>query len=158
MASRGQELAQRFEQANEEMIRAVEGCSDEQWRAKCAGEGWSVGVVAHHVAGGHQGIAGLVNAVATGQPVPSITMEQIDQGNAQHAQQHANCTKQETLDMLRQNGEAAAGTVRGLSDEQLSRTAPLLGGPPMSAGQMVERILIGHVQGHLDSIKQATAS
>jgi uncharacterized damage-inducible protein DinB len=155
MGQRSQGLADRFEQANREIIATVERCSDAQWKSKTSGESWSVGVVAHHVAQSHEGIAGLVQKIATAQSMPGLTMDMIDQGNAEHAKKFANVTKDETLALLRKNGTAAASAVRGLSDEQLDRSAPLIGGQPMTAQQAIERILIGHVEGHHDSIKKA---
>src|SRR6266700_1064092 len=109
MSGRAEELARRFEQANGELIKAVESCSDEQWRKTCSGEQWSVGVTAHHVAVSYGPIAGLVQA---------LTSDMLDAGNAEHARQFAGCTKRETVDLLRGGGQAAASTVRGLSDEQ----------------------------------------
>ena len=156
MSERARALANRFEQVNHELAATVERCSEGQWRATTAGEGWTVGVVAHHVAGGHSAIAGLVERLATGQPLPNLTMEMIHQGNAAHAQEHANCTKAETVALLRQNGAAAATVVRGLQDDQLDRTASVIAGaPPMSAQQVIEGILIGHVQEHSASIRSA---
>jgi hypothetical protein len=152
MGQRGQALADRFEQASKEMIATVERCSDTQWKSKTAGEEWSVGVVAHHVGEGHQAIADLVQKIATGQPMPPITMDAIHQMNAEHAKQYANCSKDETLTLLRKNAAAAASIVRGLSDAQLDRSTSVLGGP-MTAQQMVERVLIGHVQEHHGSIR-----
>lgn len=153
MGQRGQALADRVEQVNKELVATVERCSDGQWQAKTAAETWPVGVVAHHVAQSVSAIAGLVHKVATGQPLPPLTMDSIHQMNAEHAKQHARCTKDETLTLLRKNGAAAAGTIRGLSDEQLDRSGSLLGGPPMTAQQVVERVLISHVQEHHGSIR-----
>jgi hypothetical protein len=155
MAERAEALTKKFEQANGEFTRAVEQCSDASWRSQCQAEGWPVAVAAHHVAGGTAAISGLAQMVAAGQPLPPLTMEQVDQGNADHATQYANCTKQESLDLLRRNGESAAGMIRGLSDEQLDRTGTLFGGP-MSAQQIIEDVLIGHLTGHLASIRAAT--
>ena len=158
MGQRTSALADRFEQASRDIISAVEGCSDAEWRAITAGERWSVGVVARHVAEGHKAIAGLIQLAATGQPLPGLTMEMLDQMNAEHARQHANCTKAETLELLRQNAALAGGLVRGLGDDQLDRTASPLGGmPATSVHQMIERILIGHIKEHLESIRVAIA-
>jgi Mycothiol maleylpyruvate isomerase N-terminal domain len=104
MSERARNLAQQLEQANQSLIATVEGLSDTQWRAKTPGDGRSVGVVAHHVATSHKSVAGLVGAIAHGHAVPTITMEMVHEGNAAHATQHANCTKAETLALLRQNG------------------------------------------------------
>lgn len=149
MSERARMLAERFEQANRELIHTVERLSDAQWKAKTAGEGWSVGVVAHHVAAGHAGIAGLVRKIANGEPV---SPPNVDKLNAEHAVQHANTTKAETLALLRQNGAAAAAMVRGLGDAELGRVGGSMG---MSTDQAIERVLIGHVRGHHDSIRKA---
>lgn len=154
MSTRAQALATRFEEANSEVIRAVETCSDAQWGTKTHGEGWTVGVVAHHVAQGHPEVAGLAEMVATGKPLPPVTWEMIHQGNAAHANEHAHCTKAETLTLLRGNGAAAARMVRSLTDEQLARSASLMGNT-MTAEQVIEGILIHHPQDHLKSIKAA---
>lgn len=154
MSERAEGLAQKFEQVNNDLIQAVEQCSDEQWKAICKEETWPVGVTAHHIAGGTAAIAGLAQAVASGQELPPLTMEQLHQGNAEHAREHANCTKQETLDILRRDVPAAAGAVRALSDEQLDRSAQILAdAPAMSAAQLIDNILIGHAAGHLESIR-----
>jgi uncharacterized protein (TIGR03083 family) len=158
MGKRGQTLADQFEKANREMIDTLERCSDAQWKTKTAGEKWSVGVVAHHVAQAHAAIAGLVEKVATGQPMPPLTADMLNQMNAEHAKQHANCTKDETVSLLRKNAATAASTVRGLPDEQFDRTASLLGGPPMTAQQVVERVLIGHLQEHHGNIRAAVGA
>jgi uncharacterized damage-inducible protein DinB len=157
MGQRSDDLAARFEAANNALIDTVQQCSDDQWKKTCSGEGWSVGVTAHHVASSHGPVAGLAQGIANGQQLPAITMEMIDAGNAQHAQEHANCTKEETIDLLRRDGQAAAEMVRGLSDEQLDRSQalPLLGGPQMSAQQIIEMILIGHPTEHTAHIKEA---
>ena len=81
----------------------------------------------------------------------------LDAGNAEHARQFAGCTKRETVDLLRGGGQAAASTVRGLSDEHLDNGAelPLMGGQRVSAGRIVEMGLIGHPTSHLESIRAA---
>ena len=157
MSSRAEELARRFEQTNQEVIAAVQSCSDEQWRKTCSGEQWSVGVVAHHIGSSHVPVAELVRALATGGPLPPLTSEMLDAGNAEHARQFANCSKGETVELLRRAGQEAASIVRGLSDEQLDNGAelPILGGQRMSAGQFAEMVLVGHPTDHLGSIRAA---
>lgn len=159
MSDRAAALAAQFEDANAAVIAAVERCSPEQWAKTCSAEGWSVGVTAHHIATGHAMISSFVGMVANGQPVPPVTREMIDAGNAQHAQEHAGCTREEVLEMLRRDGSAAAGLLRGLSDEQLDRTAPMAfaGGAELSAQAIAEMILIGHPKDHVRSIQAVLA-
>jgi len=155
MATQGEALAARVDLLTQEIAGVIDGCSEQQWQKACAGEGWSVGVTAHHLAGGISPTAGLVQAVATGQPLPPLTAEIIDADNAVHAQQFASCTKAETLALLKSNGAAAASMVRSLSDAQLGRTASfaLLGDTPVSAAQAAEGALLGHAQAHLTSLR-----
>jgi hypothetical protein len=153
MGARAEAYAKQLEEANAELVGLVERIPDDKWASLTTKpEGWPLCVVAHHVAESHGSIVGLAQAVATGQPVPPLTMEMIDQGNAQHAREHATAGKAETLRLLREGGTAAAGIVRGLSDEQLDRTGPVLGNP-MPASAVIEHILIDHVRQHLESVK-----
>ena len=154
MGERAEALAAKFEQVNQELIDVIEECSEEKWRSACSGEGWSVGVTAHHVALDTALLAGMVRAMASGQSFPPLTGEGSDEANAQHAQMHADCTKQETLDLLRGEVPIAASIVRGLSDEQLGRTAEVLAGAPhLRAEHVIQGLLTNHVSEHLGSIR-----
>lgn len=155
MSARAQALAERFARANNELIALVERLTDAQWAAPGGAEGWSVGVTAHHLASDYAILAGLVETVATEQPLPAWTLDMLHQYNAQHADEYKHCTKAETLELLRREGAAAVSMVQELSDEQLDRTAiiPWEAGPPVSAQQLIERKLIGHIQEHLASIQ-----
>src|SRR5437764_1153671 len=56
-------MAEEMVDANAEFTAFVESCSDEEWRAVCRAEKWRVGVVAHHVAWGHERAADWVIAL-----------------------------------------------------------------------------------------------
>jgi hypothetical protein len=159
MSKRAQELAAAFEQANDEVIASIEGCSDEQLRTVCNGEGWPVVVAAHHLALSYPAIFGMVMQIANREPIESFTSEDLDRLNAHHAEEHANVSREEALDLLRRKGAAAAAGVRTLSDEQLDRSAALalIGGQTWSAAQLIEGALIGHPKDHGGSIKAALA-
>jgi hypothetical protein len=160
MSGRAADLASKLESANAAVIAAVERCSNEQLGKTCEGEGWPVTVAAHHVATTHASVAGLVQLIANGQPLPAVTMDMIDAANADHAKNFANVSREETLAALRTEGRAAVEMVRGLSDEQLDRTAPMAfaGGAEWSAADVIERVLIGHPVQHGASIQAALAS
>jgi len=154
MAARAEALAKRFEDASQALADAIRRLGDAEWKKTTSAEKWSVGVVAHHVAQGHASIGNLVRLIATGKTPPTLTMEMIDQVNAEHARTFAACTKTETLELHRRNVALASGIVRGLSDVELDRTAAVLfGAPAMSAQQAIERLLINHINEHLGSIK-----
>lgn len=157
MSEQARALAQRFEQTNDEAIGVVDCCAEEQWRAHHAAENRPVNVQAHHIAVGHQVIAEWVQSIATGQPLPALTMDSFTEPNAQHARQYANVTRAEVITELRLQGAAAASLIRGLSDEQLDRAGELLG-RQMRASDVIEQILMGHVRNHMRSIREALSA
>jgi uncharacterized damage-inducible protein DinB len=154
--TRVEALARRLEQANAELIGVVASCPDDRWRARCEDGGRTVNVVAHHVATGHVAIAEWVQSLAAGQPV-SVAADTIHAANDAHAIANAGVSRDDVLTLLQANGPAAAAIVRGLTDEQLERSAPLgiFGGKETSAGELAERVLIGHVHAHLRDIRAA---
>lgn len=158
MVTRAEQLAARFEAVNDEVIAAVTGCTDEQWRQACAGEGRSVGVVAHHIATIHRDFAGIIERLAAGAThPPRSSMEEVHQSNARHARDHAAAGKPETLDLLRENGAAIMHVLRGLGDEHLDRVAGVFGGHELSVARVVEWVVIGHAGEHLASIRATLA-
>ncbi len=157
MSQKTKELVARFTGFNNEFIAFVDNCSDEDWRKVCSGEGWTVGVVAHHVAAGHFGAIDFVRMIVAGEAIPEITMEAIDQMNAQHAKEHTNCTREEVLALLRKNGSAFAGYLEGLSEADLGRTGYLAAiGGDVSAQQLIEMVILQSGGEHLDSMKAVT--
>jgi hypothetical protein len=154
MGARADMLAKQFEGKAEELTSTIESLSDAEWKKVTTAEKWPVGVTAHHVAGAHEQIAGIVKAIASGQTLPNFTMDMLHEANAKHAKDFAGCTKAETLALQKKGVASAAATVRGLADADLDRSGTVLtGAPPMSAQQIIEGILISHVQDHLGSIK-----
>jgi hypothetical protein len=159
MGARAEALAKKFEAKAQEATTVLERLSDADWKKVTAGEKWSVGVVAHHIAGSHEAIGGIIKSIAGGQALPPFTMDMLNEMNAQHAREHANCTRAETLALHKKGAAAAAAIVRGLDDASLGRTATVLGGmPPMSAEQAIEGILVNHVEDHLKSIRTAVGA
>jgi hypothetical protein len=155
MGARAESLAKQFEAKAAEMTGAITKLSDADWKKVTSAEKWSVGVTAHHVAGGHEGILGIVKTIASGQSIPNFTMALLDEMNAKHAREQAGCTKAETLALHEKGAAAAAATVRALSDAELDRSGSVLtGAPPMTTQQVVEGILISHITGHLGSIRE----
>lgn len=160
MSERAEQYAGAFERANDEVISALESCSESQLQAACDSEGWKAACVGHHVGVSHSGVFGLVQLIANGQPVPALTMDMFDAQNAEHAREFENVSREETLALLRKAGSETAALVRGLSDEQLDRKAPMAfaGGQEWSAAEVIERILIGHPTEHAASIRAVAAS
>jgi hypothetical protein len=155
MGAKSEALAKQFETKAQEATAVLEKLSDADWKKTTAAENWTVGVTAHHIAASHEGIAGIITAVASGQGMPPFTMDMLHEMNATHAREHAGCTRAETLALHQKGAGAAAATVRGLSDEQLAKSGTVLTGmPPMSVEQIITGILIHHIDDHFGSIRK----
>ena len=155
MAGKAEALAKQFEAKVQEATGVFDRLSDADWK-KTTSEKWTVCVVAHHVANGHEGISGIIKTVASGKSVPGFTMDMLHDMNAKHAKEFANVSKAETLALHKKNAAAAAAVVRGLTDADLGKSGTVLTGmPPMNVEQIVQGILLNHVEEHLKSIRAA---
>jgi hypothetical protein len=159
MGAKGEALARQFEAKVQDATAVMEKLSDADWKKTTAGEKWTVAVVAHHVAGAHDGIANMIKAVASGQAMPNFTMDMLHDGNARHALEHASATKADTVALHKKNAAAAAAVVRELSDDQLAKSATVLQGmPAMSVEQIITGILINHIDEHIGSIRKTVSA
>jgi hypothetical protein len=124
MASeRAAAIADDFAAANGEVLALVRSCSEEQWLRTVPGEGWTVGVVLHHVAEGHEQGLRWLDAMARGDGVAD-SAEAIDRANAAHAVRAEGVEPAETLVLLESNGAELETALRALTDEELDRCAP----------------------------------
>jgi len=154
MGKRATELADRFTAFNEEVIRFVTDCPDEKWSKVSPKEQWSVGVILRHIAAGHYGALNLAQMMVAGKPMPELTATMLNQMNARHAEAHRICTRDEVLGILRESGASVARFVAGLQDEDLDRKGRLaVVGSDMTAGQVIEVIMIQSGKEHLASAK-----
>lgn len=159
MSARAESLAKQFEAKAAEMTAVIAKLSEADWKKTTDAEKWSVGVTAHHVAGGHEGILGIVKTIASGQSIPNFTMAMLNEMNAKHAREHAGCTKAETLALHQKGAAAAAAAVRALSDAELDRSGTVLTGvPAMTTQQVIEGILINHITDHMGSIRKTVGA
>src|SRR5262245_477846 len=156
MGAKGEAFAKQFEAKVEEATALLEKLSDADWRKTTAPEKWTVAATAHHVASSYEPIAQIIKTIAAGQALPPFTRQMLDEMNAQHAKEFADCTKPETIALHKKGAAAAAAAVRGLSDAELAKTGTVFtGAPPVSAEDMVNGALLGHIDEHVGSIRKA---
>ena len=159
MGTRSEALAKQFEAKVQEAVAVLEQLSEADWKRVTAAERWTVGVTAHHLASAFEPVAGLVTAIASGQSRGHFTRAMLDEMNARHAQEHANCTQAETIALLQRGALAAAAVVRGLHDEQLAMSGTVFtDAPPMTAEQVIESGLITHIDAHFGSIRKTVGN
>jgi hypothetical protein len=159
MSQRAKKLAERLRAFTDDVIGFVEGCSDKNWSKVLATEEWTVGVTARHIGAGHFEAVGLARMMVKGEKLPEFTMEQLVEMANAHARQHAGCTREEVLEVLRQNGAALVDYIAGLSDAELNRTGHFaLAGGELSAQQLIEAVILKSGGEHLANMKAAIES
>lgn len=161
--SRSGSLADQFEASLQNFAGVVESLSSEQWRMRGRNtpgmrindedEARPLGVIAHHVAVNLNVIMGRIQAATRDQPTAPLDVKAT---NAKHANEYADTTKAEVLTLLRTSGDQIAKDLRALPDEKLDIARELPSGK-MTVQQRIERVLIGHIQGHQGSIEATIA-
>src|SRR5262245_34784571 len=155
MGAKSEAFARQFESKAEDATAVLEKLSDADWKKTTAAEKWTVAATAHHLASSYEPITQIIKAIAAGQALPHFTRQMLDEMNAQHAQEFADCTKPETIALHTKGAAAAAAAVRGLSDAELAKTGTVFTEMhPMSAEDMVKGALLGHIDEHLGSIRK----
>lgn len=156
MGAKSEVLAKQFEAKAQEAASVLEKLTDADWKKVTEAEKWTVGVTAHHLARAFEAVAGIITGIVSGKSPGNFTTGMLDGMNAQHAVEHADCTKAETIALLRKGAPAAAAVVRGLTDEQLTKSGTVFtDAPPMTAEQLINRGLIIHIDEHVGSIRKA---
>jgi hypothetical protein len=158
MSERAKKLVERLRAFSDELIAFVEGCSEKNWKKMCKEE-WPVGVTARHISAGHFEAVGLARMIVKGEKLPEITNEELVEMANAHAREHAACTREEVLGVLRRNGTVLVDYVAGLSDAELDRTGHLaLAGGKLTAQQLIEFVILGSGGEHFASMKAAVES
>jgi len=116
-------VAAEFAAVNHEALQFAGSCSDAEWGLVVPGEGWTVGVVIHHIAEGHAQMLRWLQSMVRGEGVAE-SAEEIDRANAAHATAAEAAGQVETVVLLANNGARLEQALRMLSDDQLDQHAP----------------------------------
>ena len=157
MSKQSNALAERIEQGAEALATFAEGLSDAEWQTVVPDEQRPVSVLVHHVASAYPIEVELTQELALGKPIAGVTWDAVDQMNAQHAQEHPTVSKQETLQLLRDNSKVAAERVRAFTDAELDNaaTVSLYADAPLTAQFFIEDHALRHSFQHLANIRTA---
>ena len=155
VSRRANALADRLEQGARALAALAASLTDAEWQIRLPKDGRPIGVVVHHVASMYPIEIGLAQRLAAGEPIVGVTWAIVDEINAKHATEYEAVTKDEALDLLRRNSEAAAEAIRALSDEELNQAAPLSlnADAPLTCQFMLEDHAVRHSYHHLAKIR-----
>ena len=160
MSKRSEALAERLEQGALALANFASTLTEAEWESRLPKDGRKFGVIVHHVATVYPLEIQLGQTVAAGKAVLDLTMDAVDRMNAEHAKQSNDVTKEQTLELLRTNSEAAAAAIRALSDEELDRAAPvsLYDNAPLTAQFVIEDHALRHSYHHLALLRASLKS
>jgi len=157
MSKRSYELARRLELGALAFEAFASSLTEFEWQSRVPGDGRKIGVVVHHVASVYPVEIGLAQTVAKGEAVEGLTMDVINKMNADHAKKFDGVTKEETVELLKQNSAAAAAAIRLLTDQELDQAAPvsLYANAILTCQFILEDHAVRHSYHHLGRIRSA---
>jgi hypothetical protein len=157
MSKRSYELARRLEQGALALEAFASSLTEFEWQTRLPHDGRKVGVVVHHVASVYPLEIELAQTVAKGQTVEGLTMEVINKMNADHAKKFENVTKEQAIQLLKENSTAAATAIRALSDAELDQAVPvsLYADAVLTCQFVLEDHAVRHSFHHLGRIRAA---
>jgi SAM-dependent methyltransferase len=152
---RARALADRLEEGASALAAFASALTDGEWQTRVPKDGRKIGVIVHHVATVYPIEIELAQTLAAGKPVVGLTMDNVHEMNARHAKEYDGVTKEAALDLLRRNSAAAATAIRGLSDDELGRAAPvsLYHDAPLTCQFVLEDHAVRHSYHHLARIR-----
>jgi len=156
---RSEALAARLESGAAALAAFAEALSEAEWHTRLPKDGRKVGVVVHHVAYMYPIEIQLASLLAAGQPITSVTWDDVNKINHDHAKENDNVTKEAAMAMLKTNSAAAASAVRAFTDEELDSAAPvsLNDEAPLTCQFFLEDHPVRHSYHHLAGIRAALA-
>ena len=160
MSKRSEALADRLEQGAGALADFAAALTDDEWQSRTPKDGRKIGVIVNHVATVYPLEIELAQMVARGEVVTGVTAEVINKMNAGHATENDGVSKQQTLELLRQNSAAAAKAIRALSDEELDQAVAvsLYSDATVTCQFVLEDHAVRHSLHHLARLKSALQS
>jgi hypothetical protein len=159
MNEQSKKLVERLKAFDAEVVAFVEGCREADWGKMCAPEDWTVGVTARHIGAGHYDTVDLIKMIVAGEKLPDMTEEEIVRMANDHAAKHADCTKEEVLEVFRTDAPKLLDYISRLDDAALGKTGYFsLLEKDVSAQQFVETVILWSGGEHFASMKRAVAA
>lgn len=154
---RSHALADRLERGARSLIALASTLTEDEWQTRVPGDGRRIGVLVHHVASMYPLEIQLALTLAEGKAVTGVTWNDVHALNAKHAADHDAVAKEEALELLRANSQAAAAAVRTLSHGALDQAAPisLNDDAPLTCQFFIEDHALRHSYHHLAGIRAA---
>ena len=157
MSKRSYELARRLELGALALEAFANSLTEFEWQSRVPGDGRKIGVVVHHVASVYPIEIQLAQTLAKGEAIEGVTPEVVNKMNAEQAKNYDGVSKEETIELLKQNSTDAAATIRLFTDAELDQAAPvsLYANAMLTCQFVLEDHAVRHSFHHLGRIRAA---
>lgn len=153
--SRGWELLAGVEARLHALERVVSETSDADWERPCEGEGWSLGLVAYHIARGFDRQTGWVEDLVRGGDPHAFSWDETNALNESIARRHPRPSRDDVLRTARNAISRLRDAVGSLGDADLARPVFTYEGKERHIDWLLVRLMPRHADGHLASIAAA---
>lgn len=159
MSKANQAVLDKLAELNATVLDLTGDVTEAEWQLNSVSEDWPLGLLASHIANGYSNVAGWIQKVIEGQPLP-VTIEVIGEANDKAEAEYIPKSGSELISLLKTKMEGMTKLIESLTDEQLTKVSPmaLAGGREVTPVFLVERVLINHTRGHLESFRLTLAS
>jgi hypothetical protein len=159
MSKANHPLLDKLAELNAAVLDVTGDVTEAEWQLNSVAENWPLGLLAAHIAQGFNNVAGWIQMVVDGQPL-TVTIDEIDAANHAAEAAYTPISHAEFVPLWQEKIDRLTTLIAGLSDEQLemASTMALVGGRQVTPAFLVERVLVNHTRGHLESFRLTLAS
>jgi hypothetical protein len=130
---------------------------EDDCRRASVAEGWPAVIVAYHIGLGLRRQAGFIARALTGEEPFAFEWEPTHAINAVNAHEHASMSGNDAATEIEEGWSRLRSLVGRMSEEDWARDVFTFGGRPRSADVVLRRIVLPHVNEHLESLRRTIA-
>ena len=138
-------------------LALVRGLGADEARRQTAAEGWPAVIVGYHIGLGLRRQAGFIARALTGEEPFEFEWEPTHEINAVNAREHGAMSKDIAAEEIEEGWGRLDGVIARMGEEEWSRPVFAFGGRPRSADVVLRRIVLPHVNEHLQSLRRTVA-
>lgn len=153
MAERGARCGQAVSTRVDALVSTLAPLDPDDWRRRCDGEGWPLGLVAAHVGLGLHRQAGWIEAQLRGRAPHMFSWDETNELNAENARRRGIVAKPEVIRFLGERAGQIAALASRLTDAQLDAIVFVHQEKGRTAEWVLSVLACRHIDEHHRSIR-----
>lgn len=152
--SLAERYAERVEAQVDELVRMIAAASEERWHHRPAAEEWSAAEICGHLVEMMPYWAATAQELAAS-PGMAFGRDEQDPRRIGGVTQGAGSGVHDTVEQIRAAATTACRTIRALPDDAWRREGRSVTRGPMSVEAIIDTLLCGHLEGHVEQVRHA---